>query len=288
MSHPLDGPRAKHERAIEHVESLNFEVEQFLAREPHRVTVEFEPETGWHVARFQIFEYPPPELGVLAGEAAYNCLSALNHIAWELAGRKLGWRNLAANKTLARGVQFPIATSPSGFQSHAIVHHRYVSKQALAVMEGLQPYNTPHISDARKFGTHPLAILKAIADTDKHRVLPASITQVEFGVGHWRWDKTVADGWVAEDLWPTRRKRWLEDGTRLARIKFDTGNAQAKVRVDRQPPAEIHLSAGRWRFPVSYFETCVIWINIVLDAFEPLFPRAKPLATSPRRHLRAV
>lgn len=283
--HALDGPRAKYQRAIEHVDALHFEVDEFLAREPHRVTVEFEPETGWHVARFQIFEYPPPSIAALAGEAAYNCISALNHIAWELAARKLGRRKLGASQRLARGVQFPIATSPSAFASHAIVHHRYVSKKALTVIEGLQPYNTADTPE-RSFSAHPLAILKAIADIDKHRMLPMSIAYARIEEVRWVWDESVAHGFIAESLEP-RRPRWLEDGTHLARIRFDTGNEKANVRVDHQPPCEINLSTGRWRFPISYFETCVLWVNVALEALDPLFPDAAPLVTSPRS-LRAV
>ena len=86
-------------RASEHLDAVASEIVAFRNRNPYRITVQFERDTGWWVATARISEEPGPRLSVLVGEVAYAHLSALNHLVWELAARKVGRRKVSTARS---------------------------------------------------------------------------------------------------------------------------------------------------------------------------------------------
>src|SRR5947208_11116777 len=102
------------------------------------------------------------------------------------------------SKRIRGNVQFPVAQSPAHFGQAAIVHHRHVSKPALAVFERLQPYKGHH----GPLGPpqHPLSLLKEIADADKHRVLAMSFGHVALDRIPFLWDSEKASGIAMEPV----------------------------------------------------------------------------------------
>lgn len=165
MNHPLDGCRAKVERATEHVEELGREMSAFLAQERYRILTEFPSPTEF-VARIELVTDPPLRLGTIVGDALNNLRAALDHLVWQLV--------IANNETPGRHSQFPIIRDPKLWEK---VTHRNHERgpgplkgivNGLPEIEALQPYN------AADPESDPLARLAELSNADKHRVLNAA------------------------------------------------------------------------------------------------------------------
>jgi hypothetical protein len=266
--HPaLEAAYAKRDRAREHLETLEDEADEFLRGYPYRVGIEIDVESRWYTAYLKVVEEPPPRFGILVGEIAYECLSALNHLVWELAARKQGRVKVLQ---LKRSIQFPVCNSPSHFAGQALVKDRLVSSDALTKIERLQPYmafrhphDTPNAS---------LKWVKDIADADKHRVLTRGFGEIRVDDLDWLWDETRASGPIEEGLvapWDGPFK----DETKLGRIRFETGHHEATVDVDRQPGADILFDTGADQIRIRHMEAAWTWLDLMaLPTLAPLFP----------------
>lgn len=261
--HPaLEAAQAKIDRAYEHFEALHFAVEAFLDPKPYGIAIEFDPDTEWWIAKAKVAEQPPPLLSILAGEVGYTCISALNHLVWELASRKLGRRRVWSVKNQ---VQFPVTVSDSHFSKQALVHHRLVSKKALALIRLLQPYSGWHGFPGPR--GHPLRAIKDLADTDKHRTLVATFTRFNLAGIEWTWDTDRALGVMTEDL----PLKWVEDGVPLAKICFAVGNSEANVGVHPEPTFDISFRAERAEFAREALFGCLYWVNAATVKLATLF-----------------
>ncbi|HST34930.1 MAG TPA: hypothetical protein VLJ80_15575 [Solirubrobacteraceae bacterium] len=264
---PLAGVEAKLERAREHVERLEADALAFVERDPYRITVEYDVESDWHIAKAWIIEEPPLALSVVFGEFAYECVSALNHAIWQLAARKRGRSKVEAIK---REVQFPVALTPKRFLKEPVIQHRHVSKAAIAVLNELQPY--------KRFGAlvgseHPLALLKAAADTDKHRVLAPRWGSVRLQDIHWVLNPSRSDPsrkTIGRFIVP--RNQTLEDGTNVMGIRFDSANAQAKVDVEGDLAPDIALGAGEFMVSLRDIRYFSEYMSLCLKRLATLFP----------------
>ncbi len=226
--------------------------------------MEFERESDWHVARAQIREEPPPDLGVGIGAIAYQLLSALNLVTWSLAVRKLGIRRAEA---VRHQIQFPVTFSQGHFKNTKLVSCGHVSKAAIAVFDSLQPYNGFHgLPGAR---SHPLAVVKELADADKHRVLATTYGRMDMGRVRFQWDTGPTGPLIRL---ARRRSRNLETGAELARIRFETGNEQANVRVDPQPRLELVFETDSWAITLHHVANGYGATLTCLDTFRSLFP----------------
>jgi len=265
--HPaLEAAYAKRDRAREHLETLELEADEFLRGYPYRVGIEIDPEITWYTAYLKIVKEPPPRLSVLVGEIAYECLSALNHLVWELAARKQGRKRVMKIK---RSIQFPVCIGPSHFANQALVKDRLISRPALAKIARLQPYVTPRRSYLTPNAS--LRWVKDIADSDKHRVLARGFGELRLDDIEWEWDETVADGPITEDLSPPDGLP-LEDGAHIGRIRFRTGHLDAGVDVDRQPGADILFDTGAEQVRILHMEAALFWLEkVALPWLEPLF-----------------
>ena len=105
--------RAKIERAKEHRDILEREIQDAFEVESNRVglRVEFDPESGYHVFRARTF--PPEDLlvrfGLILGDALQNLRAALDHLVWQLSLHKRNGRS-PRNPTT---VDFPSRVHPS-------------------------------------------------------------------------------------------------------------------------------------------------------------------------------
>ena len=266
MYQPLEAAHAKVGRAVKDLEALRDDAERFLEGNPYFIAVEFDGETGWHSAVAQVAEEPPPRLSVLVGSVAYQLLSALNLLTWRLAVRKLGAR---ATEAVKNEIQFPVAFSPNHFANLKLVKNAHVSKQALTVLERLQPYNGHHGPTGARH--HPLALIKELADSDKHRVLASAYGRMEMAGVKFEWDAPASDPHVRR---VARRSRTIKAGAHLARIRFDIGNQQANVRVNPQPTLEILFDSDNWAISLYDLGNCIAATFVCLDAIETLFPGA--------------
>jgi hypothetical protein len=162
MSHPLDGSRAKIERAKEHLYNLNGEIQGIADRNPYRVVTEHDTQTGEQVTKVRVTQ-PTLRWSAMVGDIAHNLRSALDHLVWQLVeanGTKPGTHNeFPVLKDLDRWDSKKYKTTGRG-------KVKGVSKNAMERIERLQPY---HRGDDYK--THPLYIAHALNIRDKHRLL---------------------------------------------------------------------------------------------------------------------
>jgi hypothetical protein len=84
---PLDGSRARIQRAQGQIEALRSVFQDFFGRNPYRVGLaEFDRNSAHHCLRVQ-GDVPPfsQEWGVIIGEIAHDLRSSLDGLAWQLA-----------------------------------------------------------------------------------------------------------------------------------------------------------------------------------------------------------
>ena len=203
-----------------------------------------------------MLEEPPTLLSVLLGELAYETLSALNHLTWELAARKIGRRRVIKVKNQ---VQFPVCP-PRHFANVPLVKNQLVGQKGLRAIERLQPYDGR--MGLRRANGHPLVLVKEIADADKHRVLASSFAQIRFSEIRWEWDeweKGYGDFEQPEIVLP----RPLADGVELTRIRFKQGNRKANPRASRTPEADLLFSTDRGAIRHRHIKTIIPWLQDV-------------------------
>jgi hypothetical protein len=270
--HALIAAKAKWDRGYEDLQTLKADTDRFAKREPYKIPVKLDGKSGWHIARLQVVEEPPPDLSVLVGAIAYQCLSALNLIAWELAARKIGRRKIFAPE-IRRDISFPIAQCSKDFRSLRLVTQGYVSKQAVTAFDSVQPYSTRYGPGGPTH--HDLFLIKELADSDKHRILSGALGRLDLGGISLKWNESVArDPEFVRNIKESWRSRYIEDGAELARVRFKVGNAKAKVSVDRHPPAHVAFRSDNWTVILDDVESCIATTMWTVRQFVPLFPGA--------------
>lgn len=125
---------------------------------------------------------PPPILGLLAGDAAHNYRSALDHLAFALCMAGAGG---TLDEKEARRIQFPIRREAGG---DAWPGSKYVSEAVAAAIEALQPHHEQEPLN------NPLAWVSEFDNHDKHRVLSLTVLGMQgIGIGG-PGDNFVIDG----------------------------------------------------------------------------------------------
>jgi hypothetical protein len=166
------GIKAKLARAHKYLDALDDEIAAFAEKKPYGVRGEVDPKRRQWVAYFVLKEPLPIELSVTVGDIAHNLRSALDHIAYALVPKRARDRRTA----------FPIVDHPEDFfcsVKHAAKRGRGPLKgldpdgPAFAFFEWAQPYNRRNAPDE-----HPLRILSALNNEDKHRAIVARNTMM--------------------------------------------------------------------------------------------------------------
>ena len=162
--HPLAGVQAKLDRAQEHFDVLNDRIGSYLREHPYRFVGEEHTEGGYHhwAIFLEVRRFPPDEVwGPIIGDAVHNLRSALDHLAWKLALNE-------ARLDTPRRIEFPIFLDDPADNPEARGALRKKLKclrpETHALVDGAQPYKTGNTQ-------HPLWLLQALWNTDKHRTL---------------------------------------------------------------------------------------------------------------------
>jgi hypothetical protein len=166
----LSGVFAKLERAEFHIHSLREDVDAFLTRDPppwsHRVETEQAAGEGTrYIVRAVIREPPRPRWALIIGDALQNLNSALDHLAWELTDPS----------AQAASTYFPVFEVESTFRK---------SKKVKKTVEGFYAEHRAFVEASQPYlwsqppPLHPLALLRRLANIDKHRVLVTPTTAV--------------------------------------------------------------------------------------------------------------
>ena len=183
MYSPTDALIHKLDRAEQHIEHLEREVEAFLSKAPDRNIVDYDAETEKAFRSFHQNRLVHPALSIIAGETIYQIRSCLDHLVCALVLKDGGSPDYRT--------QFPIFRFKPTKNDEIARYNRQVKgiqrSPVLALIEGRQPYHRGSDRD-----THWLTVLKTLSNTDKHRALILTVPAVEKRV------KLIAvgdDGW---------------------------------------------------------------------------------------------
>jgi hypothetical protein len=154
MAHPLESARLKLDRARQHFEQLEAEVNFFLRGHPYIGLPYYDTQSGKHEIRARKFAEPDPALGLIAGDLVHNLRSALDHIVYALAA--LG------DQKRGERTAFPIYDNEKAYLRHRSELLRGVPDEQARVIDQLQPFRT---------GDDAIMKVARLDDRDKHRVI---------------------------------------------------------------------------------------------------------------------
>jgi hypothetical protein len=262
VSASLRSPRAKVERAYEHLHVLDAETAAFYEGtaaegKPFVVESEFRPDSSEYVFSIEVEREPPLRLGLLLGDFAHNLRSALDHLVCQLA--------LLNGESDCSTTQFPICPTPSRFKELAGNWLQGISARHRAAIEKTQPY------ESRKPEDHALAILDWVDRIDKHRAVhPAfgfMVDPGEVGAGALRFQPNADAGVIRQREIANGRR--IEGKTKIAILKLAPLGPDPKVQMHGhlsfQPAFGERWLSGRALEPVANY---VAW---VIESFAPDF-----------------
>ena len=132
----------------------------FWDSKPSAIVHEYDVDKSQNLFRFKKYiDIPQEPWGLILGDAVHNARSALDYLAWRLAGS-----DLADIRT-----QFPICLTPDKFKD-AYWRLKRIDSDALAEIGKLQPYNRP---DPKR---HSLWLLQELDARDKHKLITVGQT----------------------------------------------------------------------------------------------------------------
>jgi hypothetical protein len=151
----LEESRYKLHRGKEHCDALDREFRTFCNIESYAVIHEYNAEQSQNFLRFKVLKPPPQYIwGLILGDAVHNARSALDYIAWRLAGS-----DLSDIKTM-----FPIYRAITQFDN-AMSRLARIHPDALAYIRTLQPYTRPDPNRS------VLWMLQELDARDKHKLI---------------------------------------------------------------------------------------------------------------------
>ena len=151
----LRDSRAKLGRAQHHFDTIETEINAFIQTKRYRLVVD-KPTDNLRIIRLESApEIPTERWGLLVGDCIHNLRSALDYIAWRLAGSDRADTN----------TQFPIFTTREGWQRQGVRRIRGMKTEARALIERTQPFHstTPDLA--------LLNVIRILDDTDKHKLI---------------------------------------------------------------------------------------------------------------------
>ncbi len=156
----LLGPRAKVERAKEHIVQLEKILGIFLESDPYKVVAKRDSQTRKPIYYVGNIKHTPALITTISGDILQNLRSALDHLAYQLF---LVGTNGASGP--GRHIYFPIADSPPEYKSSLPGKVKGMRQDAIDAINCIEPY---------KGGKgHQLWVLHKLNNIDKHRLLVA-------------------------------------------------------------------------------------------------------------------
>lgn len=249
MDGHVGGIRAKVARALELLVGLDERLHAYLDADPFVLQRHVQPDGETSVFVLKVTSQPPPDLALLVGEIAHQLRSAVDHVAYGLV--------VAAGNTPTRRTGFPVCVR----RPTRLVLDGGVTAEALALIDAFQPYHRP---DAQ---AHPLNVLNALWNVDKHRMLLVTALQ---SVG-----SHVSVGMPGGPSVGGRRQEAVGDDGVLGAFRLSGGAvpAEAEVTAGGRNFAALGV-AGHWpaNLPVQLvLEDLHRYVAVTLvPRFEPL------------------
>jgi hypothetical protein len=153
-------PYLKTTRAKKHIDDLQAELQSFYRSKPYQFTRVDDLVNSQHIIRFKVDPTPGP-ISLIAGDIFYNLRASLDQLVWYLS------RLPSPQRSYPQDTQFPILDQ----RNRKLITRRTkgVSTEAVAIIESLQPYNTPNPPGAKD---HLLWKLNKMCNIDKHSRIP--------------------------------------------------------------------------------------------------------------------
>jgi hypothetical protein len=229
---PLRNARAKLARAEEHAEVLKTEWRAFVDTNPYGIEIKRQADVV--EVFFQVLKHVPIRLLTIVGDMLHNLRAALDYTAVAMVHAHGG--------DVMRG-GFPIYLSESHFIKDVRCRKKGrhpgplngvpTTSEEFAFIERLQPYQRGDDKHA-----DPLYALAFLSNRDKHRMLNPGYGGMvgEDGVSILRWP---AESICVEAISFWQAGMPLRDGTKLARLRFDTAGAYPEMAVKEPLTIEI-------------------------------------------------
>jgi hypothetical protein len=168
MPHPLDGARAKLDRARLHLNDLEDRIDAYLQTQPIHIREEHDRDGATRHIQWiaTTSTAAPAELGLIVGDWAQNVRAALDYTVYELVRRETGDDD-------PRWTQFPTVVDEARYAGQEQTRLRGAPAWSLPVFRGLQPFN-----DGADAAYHPLAVLADVSNRDKHRLLHTAAMEI--------------------------------------------------------------------------------------------------------------
>ena len=158
----MDSPHKKLQRANRNFQALNRALQRFRDSNPYDLafSVVKEPGGTFGVIKVKVLKSVPDSIGLIVGEMCNNLRSALEHTLWRA--------HLAMSHAFNEDVHFPICDNPKWFGKASTKHLKGLSSSQRTKFENVQPYVR---------GNDLLSVLRALNNTDKHRIIPVVAAQ---------------------------------------------------------------------------------------------------------------
>ena len=261
--HPLDGCRAKIERASLHLREFGDRVRSFTDQAPYKVRGEHHSDTNEIVFVAEANHACPPiplDLALIAGEVAHQLRSALDHLVWQLVVAHTGQPPQGTKSG------FPIFKTEAGYQQRAGSMIVGVSDRARERIRAAQPFHLD--GDAECALTW---VVHELNNTDKHRLIPVAVEHTSVGSVV----MTTDDGVVTELLpWQEHVREPLRDGVEVARAQIPDGASGAQFDIPLGFDVAFEQLGDVRRHPASdLLEKAVRYVNDLVESFRGEFPR---------------
>lgn len=268
MSHPLDGCRAKLDRAENQLDALGDEMREIVEGDAYTFSGQFnEVDYSLSVVLEEQRQLPVVDLGLALGEAVHHIRGSLDHLVYQLV--------IAQNGKPHTSHQFPIVKKEKGWKAKVVNPPKnkrrgaldFVHRDHVAAIKRLQPY-TPTT------GKPSLLTLQRFSNTDKHRLIHAAAT--------WMTEAPQIDVRLTFPF-PLRSVTHHPPGTPLGK---STEIARAVpgpgIRVD-SPDREVDVHAnlkfttvfgepGKEDTRIRDFRECLADAREIVESFAPAFP----------------
>lgn len=218
--------------SAQHLHALDLEIKEFLKRHPFRAVATHRDGTRAFDVTVEEMPLLPAHWPLMAGDAIHNIRSGLDYLIWALIDKA----PTKPNAEEALKVGYPICTKKGKYWGEGDqfpnngarmrLAGRWIDADALAVIDSTQPYLLGDLADE-----HPLAVIAAYSNEDKHRNLVAcgalavtlrfrfsSLGKGRFVVG--RSEFTTIEEW------------WFESGAELGTLKFDEVSTCENMKVE--------------------------------------------------------
>lgn len=231
VSNPLEGARAKLDRANYHLERLKHKIDSDRADDAYGISFSHETQTDEVVVRALMPRKLFIHYAIIAGEIVGQARSALEHAVWEMVPNPIEGRT-----------GFPVFRLERDPAVRSQAKRNY-ERNGLRMIEGINPAAAAIIKAEQPFGadyqTNLLYVLNELWNRDKHRLLNFCIVYLQ-GIallwGDWPVITPPAEVKDGTELYrgphPDREVEMRAE-VALSDIRFDGGF------LDRQPVAEL-------------------------------------------------